>query len=97
MLTDKIYESDSMLKCAKKCYNEIKLNKISTDQFTIKDIDTSETFTFAVNKKYESQHQIGGQIEESKESNYLNTHLKSIDDRITTIEQKLKEDECVIM
>jgi hypothetical protein len=100
MTTDNIYESGSMFKCAKKCYNELKLNKINIDQFTIQDIDTSETFTFAINKKHSQSVHVGGSIETSRDIekyNDLNKYLKSIDYRINVIEKKIKADECIIM
>jgi len=61
IISNKIYESSSMIKSAKKCYQEVKNAKIvGATTFTIKDIDSHKTFTFQIHNK---NMQYGGEGE----------------------------------
>jgi hypothetical protein len=61
ILSDKIYEASSVNKGGKKCYKELKSSHIiNASTFTIKNIDTSHTFTFKINKPYEPSLNVQG-------------------------------------
>jgi hypothetical protein len=56
-VSDKIYETDTMMKGAKKCYKELKDNIINQenitnvpDEFTIMDIESYKKYVFKINK-----------------------------------------------
>jgi hypothetical protein len=60
IISDKIYETSSLIKGAKKCYSEVKNAKISgAKTFTVRDIDSQETFIFKIHNPYSPQNQIG--------------------------------------
>jgi hypothetical protein len=64
-LSDKVYESSSVLKSAKKCYQEVKKAKLpNIKTFTIKDIDSNKSFIFQIHHPY---MQKGGEGEETKD------------------------------
>jgi hypothetical protein len=48
--TEKVYESNNYMKCAKKFYNQLKGDP-NNKFFVMKDIDTQQTYTFGVNKQ----------------------------------------------
>ena len=66
IISDKIYETSSLIKGAKKCYSEVKNAKIcGAKTFTVRDIDSQETFIFKIHNPYIPQNQIalgGSQI-----------------------------------
>lgn len=49
-VSDTIYEAPILMKCAKKCYKEVKNSKmINISEFAIRDVDTREIFRFKIN------------------------------------------------
>ena len=51
IISDKIYETSSLMKGAKKCYSEVKTAKIiGSKTFTMRDIDSQETYIFKIHK-----------------------------------------------
>lgn len=59
IVSDKIYETSSLMKGAKKCYGEVKNSRISAQTFTIKNINSNEIYTFKIHKPY-AEKMIGG-------------------------------------
>lgn len=61
IISDKIYETQSLMKGAKKCYNEVKNARLpNAKTFTMKDIDTHENYIFKINNPYVPPLQTGG-------------------------------------
>ena len=51
IVSDKIYETESLNKAASKCYKEIKLNQIAgASTFTIRNVDTNEYIDFSLTR-----------------------------------------------
>lgn len=96
ILSEKIYESSSMLKGAKKCYKEVKNYKIpNADSFTIRDIDTNKTFVFKIHHPY-IPSQLGGELKNGQEGQQVKEgDLETLvqpqnDEKIAKIEENIK-------
>jgi hypothetical protein len=66
IIGNKIYQSSSFNKGAKKCYDELKgCGKNDFNDFTIMNLDNYETFKFAINKREKHNHNLqqGGNIQ----------------------------------
>lgn len=97
-LSDKIYETSTLNKGAKKCYNEVKSSKIiGATEFSVRDIDSYEIFKFKIHHPYFPM-QSGGNPEQKQEQQIEGVaeiplanddKLKNMDDRITRLEQYL--------
>ena len=100
-ISDKIYESSSMKKGSKKCYSEIKeANLDGVANFTIKDIDSNETFIFKIHHPYikskiiqkggdkSGNNNIGSDIIQVNKLTELENNIKSLEHRILKIEEK---------
>jgi len=59
IISDKIYETSSLIKGAKKCYNEVKSAKIGgAKTFTVRDIDSQQTYIFKIHNPYIPANQL---------------------------------------
>lgn len=101
-MNDKIIQTSSVNKCAKYCYKQIKQNNIRTNSFTIKDIDSNQHYTFAIN--HNKHIQLGGddaeqpqqsQPQQSQQQQQVQPPetseiLKKIEQRLENIERKLE-------
>jgi hypothetical protein len=112
-INDKIIQTSSLNKCAKYCYNQIKQSGIKSNSFSIKDIDTSEIFTFAIHPKNNHFGNLVGGADGAENDNVatvatvavptvtdITEILKKIEQRIDNIEKKLEIDSvdvCSIM
>ena len=87
ILSDRIHESSSMLKGAKKCYKELKtFNAHNSETFTIRDIDTNKSFVFKIHHTH---------IPETTNNNKLETLIQStpltqIQESVKKIEENIK-------
>ena len=58
IVSDKMYETSSLKKASKKCFEEIKsLKIIGLETFTIKNINSNETYTFQIHEPYRYEKQ----------------------------------------
>ena len=95
-INDKIFEASTMIKGAKRCYDEIKNSHIHANSFTIKDMSSNETFTFAIHPRKQKairDLQVGqlGQDGGHIVGGELNVQIKNINDRLDNIEKKVDE------
>jgi hypothetical protein len=74
---DKIYESNNLIRGAKKCYDELKLSgQQIPDHFMVLDIDSYKKFTFKTHKRVQD----GG-----NQNKYIEA-LNNLEHRIRTLE-----------
>ncbi len=100
----KIYQASTFDNAVKKCYNELKENgSLTSDYFTVMNINTFETFKFAINKNKKNKNinlQNGGSIKNNLDNIILNNvktlSLDEISNRLLSLENKVNELEILI-
>lgn len=107
LISDKIYETSSMIRGAKKCYNEIKLAKIAgINTFAIRDIDSRQTYEFKIHNPYNpdalaipTNTQLGGFVGNNDRILRIENKIKNIEEHISQIinSQNNHQDECTIL
>ncbi len=95
----KIYQASTFDSAVKKCYNELKENgNLNSDYFTVMNINTFETFKFAINKNKKNKSiniQQGGSVKNNLDNIILNNvktlSLDEISNRLLSLENKVNE------
>lgn len=77
----KVYESSSLKKGAKKCYDELKISGKKTSHFTIMDIESYQKYTFGIGS-------IGGGTDGTKKS-MTNGKIDELEMRIQRLEKMM--------
>ena len=97
IMSDKLYDATSLMKGAKKCYNEVKQSRIeNAETFTIRNIDTKEIYTFKIHHPYVAPLKLSGGNDQSQivlpdggvKMNTNNTNVNN--DRMITLEKKVE-------
>ena len=86
-----VYEARTIMHGAGKCYKELKKNNVSSNTFSIMNINDNNVYNFNINKqpeiemllKKEDTVMSGGGIIE------LKTQIKHLEDRLDILEKKL--------